>query len=663
MRATSPAAVLLAICALASVRCFADTVRADPNAGGSKPAITIRPESDARLATPVTYESGYKRLHCIIDELSAKTGVTIRCGANKDDWAIRDRPMVVSVRDMPLGKLLETIASSADLDLAAETIKDTKGKSERVYRLFFSSRSQAALDTWISTEREASIKRQSDLWDVMASVADATKSTQYPDDGTRLGRSVAKILKQLGPDAKAKVLAGQRLDISVKAFAKPDMLRDLYRLACTAEFHPERQPKPPTPATDEQIDSATFSIIPQEGMQNSGFFYVSVSLSPLSSGNTTASWSSSLDTLAQDAWRSTGEKPDPASLYDCGGKPRPDHMPKDMVSLDVETRTEDAPSFLSQKVKLELPKDHEPTCAETIAALAKAAGVSIVVEDYSDHKRALGRPRPLSSIPPAWELNTVGDILRKLDGRTSIGGEFEWLYDEKTKTLVGRSSDWPSKHASMIPESLLVYLKSKAEKDGLELDDLLKLMPYTLDQYELWIRDTKDLYFVQNVAHGHTPSDILWHFYARLSAQDKAAARSEAGLPLAKYDSAWVADFVKCALDADKSVYVNASTPEAIQKEADQKADQSRLLTDPEVVRSLTLKIVQRPVNVTVSDTEFGISLNYGASSDGGTKHTYYPLLQGKHDGEAIEIRLNQLYSYFPVYSPKREAEVAAKGR
>ena len=51
--------------------------------------------ADPRLAQKIDYQGGYKRLSVVVEDLAKFTGVTIRCGGNKNDWQVRDIPMVV----------------------------------------------------------------------------------------------------------------------------------------------------------------------------------------------------------------------------------------------------------------------------------------------------------------------------------------------------------------------------------------------------------------------------------------------------------------------------------------------------------------------------------------------------------------------------------------
>ena len=58
--------------------------------------------ADSRLAKPVTIECTNVRLHTVLERLSDETGVRLNCGRRKDDWQVRDIPVVVCVKDVPL---------------------------------------------------------------------------------------------------------------------------------------------------------------------------------------------------------------------------------------------------------------------------------------------------------------------------------------------------------------------------------------------------------------------------------------------------------------------------------------------------------------------------------------------------------------------------------
>jgi len=679
------AAAILALVAMSVGPCSADKVTSDPNTGSARQVSANSADvADSRLAQKVTYDGGYKRLHYSLEGVSAKTGVTIRCGANRDDWQVRDLPMAISAYEIPLGKLLEAIASSADLDLTSETIKTDTGKGENVYRLSFTMRSRAALDGYVDSRHQATVDQQGQLWDALVANADIPDSDVDLTVGSFVGssRALAKVIKELGPDAKAKVFAGERIDLNTGSFSNPAVLREWYRSEAGFFKQYNKQGEPPT---NEQIDAATFSIIPSTN-PTTGAFSIGASV-PVRFDTTTVSRIADLRQAAQELWwqkKIVQKAPSIVNAPLPDQKP-PDHIAKDLVPLDIKSGAKKSPDFMAEKVKLDLPKDRDVSYAEAFAALAKAAGLSIVTEDYLDHKHksylspsgqstylgGFGMQIP-SNLPPFSPVGTisgeatVGDVLRALTLDRYGSGRFQWFCNEKTRLLVGRDRDWMQRHQNLMPESLLIYLRDKANGDGIELDDLSKLTSYTEGQQSEWIRVSKDLYFISGVPMGRSSSQTLWRFYEKLPAFDRAAAKSDAGLPLAKYEAAWVADFTNTGPASDPRLRMTYSDPEEQRKHDDEAKRQTEMLANPEAVRNLTLKIAKIPTRGTQIHVTFSVRSD-GSSADSTSPpkaldgHTYYAVVQGDYAGERINIQFDPLYRAFPVYSPQREAELVAK--
>lgn len=686
MRYHGFAAAILALVILSVGPCPADKVTTDPNTGSARKVSVESTDTDSRLAQKVTYDSGYKRLHYALEEISAKTGVTIRCGANRDDWPVRDLPMAISVHEMLLGKLLEAIASSADLDLTSETIKTDTGTSAKVYRLSFTTRSRAALDGYVDKRHQDTVDMQGQLWDALVANADIPDSDiDFGSDQAQSERAIASVLKELGPDVKARVFAGETVTLNVGSFSNPALLRKWYQ----AEFNQLKQyNKEGLPPTGEQIDAAVFSIVPTTN-PTTGEFRIGMSV-PVRFDMTTVIRTPDLRQTAREIWRRTKSHKSPAVLDARlpDQKPPPDHMAKDLVPFRIDGGDKQSPAFLAEKVKLDLPKDRDVSYAEAFAALAEAAGLTIVAEDYLDHKHksnlsqsgerrlslgwGLQMPTNLPPFSPVSAISvetTVGDVLRALSLDRYGSGRFQWFCNEKPRLLVGRDRDWMQQHQNLMPESLLVYLRDKANSTGIELDALSKLTSYTTIQQSEWVQQSKDLYFVPTVARGNSTSDIFWRFYDKLPPEDKAAAKSDAGLPLARYDAAWVAYFtntdsgsgqiLSAYVDSTRSVY---ATSDDRRDHEDEMKRQSALLINPEAVRNLTLKITKMQVQGYVTFTSVS-----GSTADSTSRpktlegYSYYPALEGQYGGEKIYIQINPLTYKLPVYSPEREAELAAE--
>ena len=94
-------------------------------------------EEDSRLSQPVTITFTNGRLYAVIDEIAKTTGVDIRCGKDNKDWPVRDIPVIVCVKDMPLGKLLRLIADSTHLVFTVKHLDSSDGKKkDPMYRTY-----------------------------------------------------------------------------------------------------------------------------------------------------------------------------------------------------------------------------------------------------------------------------------------------------------------------------------------------------------------------------------------------------------------------------------------------------------------------------------------------------------------------------------------------
>lgn len=699
-------AIILVLIAIAAMPALAEKVTVDPNAGSVKPAESAQTDVDKLLGQPIAYEGGYKRLHYVIEDLAARTGLRIRCGANNQDWQVRDIPVAVSVQSMPLGKLLEMLASATNLELIAESIQSESGKTEKQYRLSLSSRSRNALNNYLDAKHQASVERESQMWDAIAAHADIPD----PDYSAPAGpagmfgpssRILSKILKDLGPDAKAKVLSGQKIELNTKDYARADLLRELNRTQ--TEMFAGMMQKSGMEATPQENAPCTLTISPNDDPAT-GEFRINT-IMPVTLGRVSVGPPLPLDAAAMQLWGNTKGHDKPAVLSAPPAGPKlPDHLSKDLTPLDIKKDDEPAPSILRQKVALDLPKDKDVTYAQALAALSKATGLNITVEDFLDHKRrddltivkspsggvtvrttrssvsvnSKGEVTSTKSSDPSWgadqqndkpfspvsELGkepTVGDVLRAVT-KVSYGlPNFEWFYNDKERLLVARPPDWIKKHTNLMPESLLVELKKKADSTGLDLDDLCKLLPFNQSQILEWVGQSKDFGFMfQPMAS--PPSNVFWKVYEKLTPEDKATAKSDAGLPLAKFDTSWVADFIKSGINSDQTVRVFTGTPDVMKNQSDLLAKRTALLTDPDVMRALTLRIVKEHT-WRIHGFGSGFVVTSGSKPPEVTEDgwTYKPHLQGEYKGEKINETLDPLYIAFPIYSPKREAELAAK--
>ena len=204
-------AILMAVLlAAAAIPCAAAKITTDPNAS-AKPPVKSSEKPDPRLSQKVTYQGGYKRLHAVAEELTRQTGVTIRCGSSAEDWRVRDVPLVVCVRDMPLGELLKSIAACAHASLTTDQIANSRPEKP-TYRLCRTREQEHDISSAVSARAEASRKLADWTWDTLAAYADMPDASDQikptPELDAAQVRAVAQALKALGGQAEKRMLSG-----------------------------------------------------------------------------------------------------------------------------------------------------------------------------------------------------------------------------------------------------------------------------------------------------------------------------------------------------------------------------------------------------------------------------------------------------------------------
>ena len=99
----------------------------------------------------------------------------------------------------------------------------------------------------------------------------------------------------------------------------------------------------------------------------------------------------------------------------------PDHMSKDLVPLVTQSDdAQGAAAFMRQKVSLGLPNDRDVSWAEAFAALAKATGLTVVTEDYLDHK--FSSPQTVR-LAPGGGVMRVSNVIVGQGDDCGIGSE------------------------------------------------------------------------------------------------------------------------------------------------------------------------------------------------------------------------------------------------
>lgn len=563
MRRVLLAAVVLWTLA-AALPAQAEKVTSDPNASRA-PVSQAEEKPDSRLAQKVTYQGGYKRLHAVAEELTKQTGVTIRAGSNSQDWRVRDIPLIVCVKDMPLGRLLRTVADTAHVTFAMEKIANAKD-DKPVYKFYRPRKQQEAIDAVLNARVEANRKLAEWSWDTLvkyAAMPDASADLPAPGpnepvevngmmrrpdvliDGERV-RLVAKFLASLGPDAEAKALAGEQVTVLIGKSTSARQLFD-YAAKWPGPFR-RGKPKEPTPADLSEALIAIKIRRQDQPDRGAGFsFYVYGFPMETQFGTTHDSWQAEpvlcAKALASIKKLKLPAAPDPATALQDAPPPGFKALKED---LDYKL------PILQPKVKLPAPQPHDKQRVKALEAVSAAAGLSIVCEDFQSHK--LGH---YSAVRAGGTEVPVAAILKEM-GRGPYG--FDWFLDEKAGTLIGRAWEWRKQHESMVSESLRESIVGKCRKEGAELDDLAPLWDLTREQIREWFEDTPDLPGISTDSGSGGYGVATWRLYNMLGPEDKSLARSDAGLPIAEFDPGSLLElFRKCRDEMDNGSVLMAT--------------------------------------------------------------------------------------------------------
>lgn len=595
--------------------------------------------ADPRLNQKVTYEGGYKRLRQVTEELSKQTGVAIYCGKNDSDWPVRDIPLVVCVRDMPLGKLLRLLALTSHTQYVSKKSK-SQTENERTYRIYRSPEQEKDISSLLRKRRDAKLALADWSWDALVKLGHSPEEA----GGEKHSRILGKILASLGPDAKKKLFDGERIDVRGKDSSQ---VQELYRWA-REDLKPRmgaswREAPEPTQA---ELERTTLTLYLEDPNGENNRTGVSVNLSPICGGDGNTVWFDKLDSQASDL-RSNKELGLTARPEDTGPPAPQDEMSERALDfLDVNRDADWTRPALQLNAKLDMPEGKkQTTTADLITALAKAAGLSVICEDFVSHK---GNPGDRNSyFGPKVE---VGSTLRK-----AALNNTDWFIDDEQKLLIGWATNWRNRHSNLVSAAYLAGLRRNLNGDGLEIDDVTPLANMTSAQFYEWIALSRDLSILSQDL-GRT----LWRFYDLLKPEDKAQAKSEAGLPLGTLDPEGIAAFCR-----EQKIEITGFGMREIARLLGPEAEaemqrKDRVLSDPRVISTLIMRVKSEPggtrqasrfvngrLQMTLEPTPPLLDL-----------HTYRIELEGVEENQPITITVPGPYLAFPVYSPEREAEI-----
>ena len=629
MRKIAPLLYVLAFCGLVSAVNAAGKTTVDPNSVKALQAVETQ-ATDERLAVKVTYEGGYKRLHAAIDDISAISGVKIYSGSSSKDWQDRDIPITIYVKDMPLGKLLNNITRATHLMMSSEIVNGV-----RTYRIWRNPKLRKEFDEYFEREREVNLKLADWGWDALIRAKDIPESA-INDVAKKRTQVLGKLLADLGPAARKKVFTGDVFTLTPRTAASStkDIIRELYTLCWQERFADQAKTSSPD---NEDIEKSVLQINLEEDRD------ITIELMGLRCQYSTTSWTSSLLFDLYPVREIKGFSIAEALKSLSIAKPSVEES-NNLTKLTKDSDW-DLP-ILQNKVLLEKPKSEDgPVTADALTALAKASGLNIICEDFQSHKSSWA-----CGISNVFGADiTIANVLKNVR-------ETYWSFDEENKTLLGEAIIWRKLHKNLVPESTIADFRKKLDGDGAELEDFLVLQRLNFQQINTWFDEAANMPDLLQGTINETDK-ALWLLYDYISAEDKALSRSELGFPLAKCDSKWLED----ALKKREWAMENTMKYFYLQSTDSEKQEKDTIPTDNGAVATLVMRLKSEKPGFIPRVEIKGDSrdVHFDSAPENCTKLWYYLEVSGEKDGEKFQVRIDGPRLAFPLYSPKREKELA----
>jgi hypothetical protein len=292
--------------------------------------------------------------------------------------------------------------------------------------------------------------------------------------------------------------------------------------------------------------------------------------------------------------------------------------------------------FMSQKVKLDLPEGKDRiTYADFFSAFSKATGYSFVCEDFASHRKSCNAKDRFTG------ETTVHDIFYQLGTRPPY--DYQFFIDMENKLIIGRTTDWPENHRNLVSQEYMNLLQKKLNSTGLDLDGYLDLNTLEGGQYIDWIYDNQELGLSDKFFQIRYPQ--LWMLYRSLSPQEKQAAQSDQGLPLATQDVKTVQPYIKTYLATKKKAESDSWNDLPA-------ANQNEISADPELIQKMVLHITSTPQ--WINPKSRGVTAE---SMEALPKIKYQLTFEWESEGSILRTS-PQVIEKLPVYSPAQEQQL-----
>ena len=610
--------------------------------------------ADKRLDAKITYDAAGVRLHEVISEIARVTGATIYCGSSPEDWRARDIPITVAARDIPARKLLDFVTYATQTSFIEVKIE----KSE-FYRVVRNAKLQKKCDDYLAAKEgfnkvhaQWSLDMACRLKDIPLSDIKEPKGSFY-NWSIRLAPriEISKLLSALDADTKKAILAGEKLILSPRtapAGLRGPLLAVLQSMDVAYVKDPVRLGFNLSTATAGDLQNARL------GLSLNGASILVSTVVVASTPDGTFDPPRGLSELASDVSDIVLANADPSTLPKQPTRPS---LPE-IGDLSGAKEIWDSPEG-AEKVTVKLEADGKLKFGgDALIALSKASNLTIVCEDFE----TVHKERDVAA--SVGEASTVYKVLASaFDG-------IRWSAQGKSKAIIGTSSNWVQELRHLIPQRVFDDLTAKADGDGVDLEDLTGLMGLSVDFRDYWFRG--------ETFEGR-PFDVLdypdakaiWSFYGSLPQWEKELAKSDAGLPLNRYDAKLVAGMLKDKIKAIVDWGALHDFGSADGAGIGAASGYSRML-EPAVLPTLVMRLkTSEAVYPTFVRPNPPPSVSASSADETKTKSDkpmkippgffkrldYYILIEGVDARNKISLQVSGPYR-LPFFSPRREKEL-----
>lgn len=508
-------------------------VTVDPNLPGQSQKLDEPDDTDSRLSRKITYSTAARTVSEVLDDLTAATGITFKAGTNSSDWQVRDRKMTISVTDVPLNHLMNSISRVMKFKWQRSEVD-----GKWVYRLYLDRKSllDAEAQRVRAEERaeDARAKKRAEGVEQYARLMDLTEEEKndlrqtnpflYMAAESGLGKSLGRFFKEV-PAAFDAFANGRRLDLdsaSLSPMAQSNLMaaiRDMSRIEQKMIGRERSQL--------DTLDPSKLSIGVNDSLEHisgvpvAGFMLGNMSVRYdggkvdipfLDPQSKMAHAVGSILIESQEQKRSVSEV-------------MKDHLGEFMDA--VKTATKDAaatgeplidnPDDPALKDEVTIKAD-SAKLPDVEMALAKEAKLPIV----SDYFGSIG---PLSGVPSGKM-----EIRKALD---TISDTYNYNWNKQAGIIEFRDRNWFRKRTHQIPESRIDVWRKEVNATGtVDLNSLSQIAQLTQEQYIQNVMADELLGQPALSACIFGNQDML-KLYGSLSADQRRALMSSAGMDVA----------------------------------------------------------------------------------------------------------------------------------